>query len=93
MSFLDQARDQAKDVATKLTSKAGEVASEVTKKARPLAEKAGQVAAKGVDAAANSVNKMTGGKYEGQIKGVNEIVGDVLGRNGKGGSSAGTGRS
>lgn len=89
MGFLDQARDQAKDIATKLTSVAGQVAGNATKKAAPYAEKAGVYAAKGVDAAANSVNKMTGGKFEGQIKGVNQVVGDMLGRNGKGGSSAG----
>lgn len=74
MGFLDKAKqavEQAKD-------KAGPLAEKAKEKAGPLAEKAGDIAAKGVDAAASGVDKATGGRYHDKIENVSSKVEGTL---------------
>lgn len=74
--------EQAKDKASELALKAGPVAGQAKQKAGELAKKAGPATARGVDKAAGSIDKATGGKYTDKIGTVNTKVGGVLDRGG-----------
>lgn len=65
MGFMDKAIDYAEQAADR---------------AAPLLEKASAAAAQGLEAAASSIDKATGGKYHDQIEDVSGKVGSVLGR-------------
>ena len=71
---------QAADAAGPLVDKAKEVAEQVAEKAAPIVEKAGELAAKGVSAAAEGIDKVTGGKYSDQISSVSTKIEDLLER-------------
>lgn len=76
-----QAKDKASGLADKAAPYAGQAkdkASELAKKAAPHAEKAGNMAATGVDAAASSLDKVTGGRFSGHIKSVSGKLSHLL---------------
>jgi hypothetical protein len=66
--------EKAKEVAGELVEKA----APLIEKAAPLVEKAGELAAHGVSAAAEQIDKVTGGKYADQISSVSSKLEDVL---------------
>ena len=71
---------QAAEAAGPLVDKAKEVAEQVAEKAAPIVEKAGELAAKGVSAAAEGIDKVTGGKYAEQLSTMSAKIEDVLER-------------
>jgi hypothetical protein len=60
--------------------KAKEVASDLAVKAAPIVGKAAGLAAQGVSAAAEQIDKVTGGKYSDRISSVSSKIEDVLDR-------------
>lgn len=63
-----------------LMDKAIDYGEQAMDKAAPLLEKAGVLAAQGLEAAASSIDKATGGKYHDQIEDVSGKVGGMLDR-------------
>lgn len=87
MGFMDKAKDmamkagnKANDVAEDLAQRAGPMARDLKHRAVPYAEKASDMATKGMHAAAANVNKATGGKYQDKIERISGNVDDALGR-------------
>lgn len=70
MSFFDK----AKELAEQARDKANELAN------GPAGDKARELAAKGVDAAASGLDKVTGGKYHDKIESVSSNVEGYLKR-------------
>jgi hypothetical protein len=60
--------------------KAKEVATDLAEKAAPIVEKAAELAAHGVSAAAEQIDKVTGGKYSDKISTVSSKIEEVLDR-------------
>jgi hypothetical protein len=65
---------QAAQAAGPALEKAKEVAGDLAVKAGPLVEKAAVMAAQGVSAAAEQIDKATGGKYSDKISAVSSKV-------------------
>jgi hypothetical protein len=68
------ALEKAREVAGDLVEKA----APLVERAVPLVEKAGELAAHGVSAAAEQIDKVTGGKFADQISTVSARLEDVL---------------
>jgi MT0933-like antitoxin protein len=71
---------QAAQAAGPALERAKEVAGDLAEKAGPLVERAAGIAAQGVSAAAEQIDKVTGGKYSDKISTVSAKIEDVLDR-------------
>lgn len=71
---------QAAQAAGPAIEKAKEVAADLAEKAGPVVERAAELAAQGVSAAAEQLDKVTGGKYSDKISSVSTKIEDALDR-------------
>lgn len=81
--------DKAKDAASQATEKASEMAETLKDQAGPYVEKAGELATRGVEAAADAAKKVTGGRFDEQIDSVAEKVEGVVQKATSSGDTAG----
>jgi hypothetical protein len=72
--------ERAKEVAVELAEKAGPYVEKAAEKAGPYVEKAAVLAAHGVSAAAEQLDKATGGKYSDKISSVSSRIEGALDR-------------
>ena len=72
--------EKAKEVAGELAEKAGPLVGKAAEKAGPIVEKAAELAAHGVSAAAEQIDKVTGGKYSDKISSVSSKIEGALDR-------------
>lgn len=86
IKFTDKAREaaaQAAQAAGPALEKTKEVASDLADKAGPYVERAAELTAHGVSAAAEQIDKATGGKYSDKISSVSSKIEDQLDRDRK----------